>query len=124
MPSKCVLNYNVTGTVAYVLRDLDSNTATFAISLSPQNEHYKSLDYLFNYKTDLPCGSGSSVYYDGTYLMLTCPYTQSIEGNSYSLSVQLDTSYWANNSYILVTLPAKGQNAKLTYDNNYKMSKT
>ena len=37
--------------------------------------------------------------------------------------MQLDTSYWANNSYILLTLPASGENAKLTYDSNYGASK-
>ena len=31
------MNFNVTGTVAYVLRDLDSNTGLFAIQLSPSS---------------------------------------------------------------------------------------
>jgi hypothetical protein len=35
----------------------------------------------------------------------------------------MDNFYYINNSYLYATIPALGMNAKLTYDNNYRMNK-
>lgn len=71
--------------------------------------------------TDMPC---SKVYtkYSGGLLIVSCDYTQTVETYSYTLNLTLDSKFFSNTSKITITLPASGMNAKLTYDNNYKMT--
>ena len=69
--------------------------------------------------TDMPCTtSGITTKIDRNYLVFECPYTQTVEGNTYSLSLQMDQRYFTSSSYLSATLPASGMNAKLTYDSN------
>jgi len=45
-----------------------------------------------------------------------------MEGNTYNFTLQMDSFYYMNNSYLYATIPALGLNAKLTYDSNYRMN--
>ncbi len=71
----------------------------------------------------MPCTSGKTIGMQGQYLVFTCPYTESIEGSTYSLSLRMDQNFFTNSSYLTISIPASGMNAKLTYDNNYNMNK-
>lgn len=71
----------------------------------------------------MPCiNGGPSLSHDGTYLLIYCEYNQSIEGNTFNFTLQMDTFYYLNSSHLYATIPALGMNAKLTYDNNYGMN--
>ena len=119
MPSTCLLQFNITGTVAWVERKLDSNKVEFGIGLSTYFTNFNYMMFDTHVTTDLPCISGGlALRMDRNYLVLECDYSQTIEGNSYSLSLQMDQQYFTSLSYLTATLPASGMNGKLTYDNN------
>ena len=71
-----------------------------------------------NIVTSMPCSTKNSTYFTHNYLVFRCPYTRTVEGESFSLSSQLDQRYFTSSSYLTVTLPASGMNAKLTLDTN------
>jgi hypothetical protein len=109
-----------------VLRNLGTNTATFAFTLSPASNYYSTLDYQFAMTTTLPCNNGAgttivgpAVSYSNGYLLINCAYTQSIEGNNYTFSLLIDQFYWCSTCFIQANIPAIGMNAKLTYDSSY-----
>ena len=67
----------------------------------------------------MPCSTSMIVKYDSEdsdYILFDCPYTEAVEGNTYSMTLQMDQKYFTSTSYLTASLPASGMNAKLTYD--------
>jgi cysteine-rich repeat protein len=118
MPSTCLLNVNITASVRWVKRILTENAAEFGFSLSPYYSAYSTMNFSSLLTTNMPCTTGKSIHMDELFLVFKCPYTESIEGNSYSLSLQMDQRFFTTASYLSATLPASGMNAKLTFDSS------
>ena len=117
MPSNCVWNYNISASVAFVRRVLDQNKVQIALILSPENTYYTSLNWKINIQSNLSCiNGGPEINHDGKYLYVTCDYNDTIEGQTFNFTLQMDNFYYLNNSYLYATIPALGMNAKLTYD--------
>ena len=70
MPSICQYNVNITGTVTWVQRNLDSNTVQIGISLSPDLAEYPFMDYTDRVTTNMPCTTGSTYRYDQKHLVV------------------------------------------------------
>ena len=120
-PSNCYIIANITATVKYVQRVLSANQALFAIDLQPYYSDYLFMDFGGFVSTNLPCDS-KQLSYLNNLLMFNCWYPSTIEGNTYTLNLTLDSKFFTNGSKISITLPASGMNAKLTYDSNYALN--
>lgn len=122
-PSVCYILATPTATIEYVRRTLTANRAVFAIKLSPYYAAYDLINFENVATTDLPCTS-ISYGYASQVLSITCDYSTTIEGKTYTLTLDLSSKFYSavrllqTGVSVTVSLPASGMNAKLTYDSS------
>ena len=83
MPSHCRYSTNITATIRWVQRNLNSNTAQFGLELSPFFSDYYTMLFNTNITTTMPCTNHHTFMRDN-YLVYECTYSQSIEGDTYN----------------------------------------